>query len=192
MKREVYEGDEFLGEIHEDIFGKGCQLPTEALKEFLVEKARTGGKRFLLKKLARKGLLKAKAMELLLERCVSEEIAREIILELDHFFDDEYLTESKIRSKMKKNLGKERVKRDLWGEKIAEDVFDEVYEKVEGEEGDSVERAVQFIQKTVKDQKKLEDYAEKQKLIAKLFRRGFELDDIHEALARIHVDTLRE
>lgn len=193
---EVYLRDELIRCVHEDIFGKQFSIPEpigseDALLAFLQEKEKEGSKRFLLSKLARKPLLTEQAKELLIERCVREDTIDEVLKELEgsFLFDDSYLIESKILGKMRKHLGKNRVKMDLWKDKIPEEAFETAFKKIQKEKNlDPVSSAVSFIKKTVKNPEGLNDKKEVQRLKAKLFRRGFDPDVISKALRQFRID----
>lgn len=188
---EVYFLGDLIKRIHVDIFGKNHSWAKDAhtelsLRELLLEKESAGAKRFLLSKLSRKALMKTEARHLLLERLIDEEAASEIISHLENLslFDDAYLLESKIRSGMRKNLGKERIRRDLWKMKVPEELFEEIFKKVQKEENiDPVAQILIFIKKKGKGQH--EEFAIRHSLTRKLLQRGFELDDIYRALTSI-------
>lgn len=192
---EVYFLDDFMKRIHEDIFGKdlswaNSSYTNTSLKEFLTEKELEGAKKFLLRKLSRKALLKSESSHLLQERSVDEESISLVLSQLENLslYDDAHVLESKIRSRMRKNLGKDRIKRDLWSQRVPEEQFEDAFTKVESEENtDPVSQVLAVIKKSVKEPL---DYQGKQRLMAKLMRRGFERDDIYEAFKKYNLGDL--
>lgn len=181
---QVYFSEEFIKNIHEDIMGKdlswkNSSFSSREFKEFLLLKEKEGAKRLLLRKLARKALLTIEAKNLLLERFIDEETASEVISSLLTYFDDASIMESKIRHKMRKSHAKDKIQRDLWKYKIPEEIFDETYMKVEEEENlDPISQICAFIKK--------KDQGDKQRLISQLYRRGYDLDDIHKSLSLLN------
>ncbi|CRX37796.1 regulatory protein RecX [Estrella lausannensis] len=193
---EVYFDGELIQRVHVDIFGSNCSFKgqfytPDSLRQWIQEKEREGAKRFLLKKIASKPLLKEQAKILLRERLVSEEVIADALADLERcfFFDDAYLIESKIAGKLKKHLGKDRVRMELWKEKIPEEVFEEAFQKVQKERGiNPVSEALAFIKKTVKDPVLLEEAKERHRIKAKLFRRGFNSEVIASALKEFQIE----
>lgn len=193
---EVFFNGEFLQRVHTDIFGKSCSFPgqpdtAESLRQWIHEKEREGAKRFLLKKIANKPLLKEQARTLLKDRLVSEDVISDVLTDLERcfFFDDAYLIESKIAGKLKKHLGKDRVRMELWKEKIPEKAFEEAFQKVQTERGiNPVSQALAFLKKAVKDPAHLQEIKERQRIKAKLFRRGFSAEVIASALKEFQID----
>ena len=178
---QVYFSEIFVKFIHEDIFGKdltwrNSTFTVDGFKEFLMSKEKDGSKRFLLKTLSRKPLFTVDAHNLLVRRFIDESIVAETLTSLEHYFDDAFLMEAKIRSKLRKKFGKDRIRRELH---ISEQAFDEIYDKIQKQE--NLDPITQIL-KLIKNPEDLTDRRIRKRWIGKLHQRGFELDDIYQSL----------
>jgi len=123
-----------------------------------------------------------KLKERLLKKCCSEETINEVIFRLKelNYLNDKKLALNIISTYLKKGYGKNRINRKLYEKKIFDkEILESAWKKFNS--GEEKEKISEVIEKRA-GRYDLNEAKGKKALIGYLLQRGFEYDDIMEAL----------
>ncbi|MCH5267522.1 MAG: regulatory protein RecX [Lachnospiraceae bacterium] len=90
-----------------------------------------------------------------------------------HYIDDERYARRFVDI-YRQSRSMQRIRRDLQKRHVPESLIDQAIEEVDGDDGDALTKA---LDKLLRGKTEL-PYEEQQKVMAKLYRRGFRVDDI--------------
>lgn len=174
-------------EVHAGIFGKKPGLPStcqseEAFEELFAKMEVQMAKRYALKRLSLQSLLSDTLARSLKEKLVSRQAVDAVIGELNTlgWLNDKEWTASFVRGQSSRKVGPRAIARKLAskgvrGERL-ETALAEAWD--EGDQGEQIASLLKGKYRT----RDLSDFKERQKVIASLVRRGFELPVILSTL----------
>lgn len=175
-------------EVHAGIFGKKPGLPSicqseEAFEELFAKVEVQMAKRYALKRLSLQNLLSDSLARSLKEKLVSRQAVDAVIGELSSlgWLNDQEWTASFVRGQSSKKMGPRAIagklaSKGVRGERL-EAALAEAWNK--GEQGEQIASLLKGKYRT----RDLSDFKERQKVIASLVRRGFELPVILSTLS---------
>jgi len=183
-----YEGEPWRT-VHRSIFGYRPSLPRETTsleelsQQFSLLEYR-GAKHYLLKRLSAQSLPSASAAESLQRRMVSKETIERLLKELCGlgYLNDHEWTASYIRQQTARKIGPRKIACKLANKGISQETAKEALQLSSNEE-----QQRQLIAKLLETRYRscdLTDFRAKQKVIASLVRRGFDLHVIISTLER--------
>jgi regulatory protein len=181
----TWEG-EFFRKVHTSIFGRIPSLPQHCstLEEFEEEFARIEyrlAKAYAYKRLAAMSMLSSNLVKSLQTRLVSKEVAERVVeefLKLGYLNDHEWV-KSFIRQQVSKKTGPKMIAAKLAAKGVSSELSEQYMEELS--ESQDQRSAIQALLKTKYRTRDLSDFKQKQKVIASLARRGFDIRIILDA-----------
>lgn len=178
----VWVDQEAWRDIHRTIFGKSPTLPKEVQHLAELEAAVTaaeysGARRYAVWRLARFSQSSHTLTTALARVLVSESCRQRVIEELTKmgFLNDQDYCKRVVASEKARGRGPAAARRKLQLKGIDEGLAEEALEGIDEE---SQQASIQRLLETKYARRDLEDYKERQKVIAALIRRGFDLNTI--------------
>lgn len=175
----VYDGDPWR-EVHTSIFGRKPSLPQGCLsleqfqEEFSALECQLA-KRYALKRISVQAMLSTRLSRSLRDRLVSERAIEHVINDLTELglLNDKEWTESYVRVQAARKMGPRAIAQKLAAKgmrncKALEGIWDV----------DEQKNSIKHLLKTRYSKRNLKDARERQKVIASLARRGFDLSAI--------------
>ncbi len=178
--------------VHRGIFGrfpKFTSTTTSDLEEEFSRKERRLAKGFTIKRLMVKNYHSQELSNLLKERLINQTLINEIIAEYEEFgyIDDQDWIDGMLRREMSHQAGPKQVIWKIRNKGVKEDDLEEKIREQYPLET-QVEQITTLIAKKY-HKKNLEDYKDRQKVIAAMARRGFDFEAIQQALSAQGIDV---
>lgn len=170
-------------DVHMSIFGRrpslpqGCQTQTQFEEEFRTLECLLA-KRYALKRLSTQAMLSTRLSRSLKERLVSENAIEIVIYELRELglLNDKEWVASFVRVQTSRRVGPRAIAQKLAGKGVrggnVAEALDGMWDPAEQKKG------IRHLLNTRYAKRNLKDPRERQKVIASLARRGFELSEI--------------
>ncbi|OGL41645.1 MAG: hypothetical protein A2042_03720 [Candidatus Schekmanbacteria bacterium GWA2_38_11] len=133
-----------------------------------------------------------KLKERLLKKCSDEKMIDDVILRLKeiNYLDDKKLASGLISSYLKRGYGRNRINRKLYEKRILDkDIVKSAWEENKCDAETEREKILELIQKKL-NHYNLKEAKGKRALIGFLLRRGFDYEDIADALRKVRVIDL--
>jgi len=179
----IFVDDESWKEGHRSILGAKPNLPQECLdlqdlQSIYDSLEYSGAKKYALHRLATKGYSTFELKEKLRIKRVSQGTIDRVCAELQRggYLNDEEWAEAFVRSQIAKKRGPNQIKAKLKQKGVSVELREDFQE--------SQRLGIEALLKTRHKTRNLADYHERQKVIASLVRRGFELEQILAALSQ--------
>ena len=174
-------------DIHTAVFGRrpvlpqGCESLIEFSEQFSVLECRQA-KNYAIRRLSLQGMLSTALVRALKDRLVSEKAIREAVGELTDlgFVNDEEWAASYVRSQNNKKVGPRAIAQKLAHKGVRGERLEQALEKSRDPEEQKI--LIQSLLKSKYAKRNLSDFKEKQKVIASLVRRGFDMNIIFTCL----------
>jgi len=166
-------------EVHTSIFGRkpsfeGCESLEQLSNQFFSLEYRLA-KQYAVRRLAAQSLPSAALKRALEERLVSESTTAKLIQEFCElgYINDQQWTESFVRHQVERKLGPRMIAQKLSRKGISKEFAAKALEKANhpGQQ----QKALAHLLETRYRQRNLNNFKERQKVIASLIRRGFDL-----------------
>lgn len=178
--------DEPWREIHRTIYGRKPHLPKEvpdlaALQAAVAELEYTGARRYAIWRLSRMAQSR-QGLALALERVlVSEACCERVVNEFTAagFLNDQEYSQRLVAAEQARGRGPAAARRKLQRRGIDEAVASDALETMDA---DAQKASVQRLLETRYAKRNLDDFKERQKVIASLLRRGFSYDVVRATL----------
>ncbi len=183
----IFIDDEFWRRGHRSILGSKPALPKDCqeigdLQTIYTSLEYAGAKKYAYQRLSIKGYSTFEMKKLLADKLVSPEASERVLAELQQlgYINDREWVAAFVRSQTGKRMGPQRIKARLRQKGIPADLIEQVIEKSADTEaqGEGIARLLATRYRS----RNLSDYHERQKVIAALMRRGYDLDEILDAL----------
>lgn len=176
--------------VHVSIFGhqpslpKSCSTLEDFAQEFFSLEQRLA-KIFALRKLAAQNLPSSLLARALRQRLVSEQTIEILINEFNRqgYLNDQEWAASYVRYQTARKVGPRNIAQKLTSKGLTKTQFKEVLQEVKDSE--SQKEAVNALLITRYRHRQLSDFREKQKVIAALVRRGFDLSVILDCVGAV-------
>jgi regulatory protein len=182
----TWEGEPWRS-IHISIFGKNPSLPKQnsTLEEFEKEFTKIEyrlAKAYAIKRLAAMSMPSSTLEQSLKKKLVSIDTIDKILRELESlgYLNDEEWIKSFVRVQLRKKRGPKAILAKLAAKGLPSETIEEHAKQLVVEQDQT--SVIQDLLKTKYKHKNLSDYREKQKVLASLVRRGYDISDIIEAL----------
>jgi regulatory protein len=180
----IFLDGEIWKQAHRSILGYKPALPQECREESELHALYdaleyAGAKKYAYQRLALKGHSSFEMCKQLESRLVSKNTMDRLIAELQQlgYINDEEWVQAFIKHQISKRVGPQLIKAKLRQKGIPSSHFEHFLENANQHEG------IQKLLATRYRSRDLADYRERQKVVAALLRKGFNLDTILEALA---------
>lgn len=174
-------------DVHISIFGRNPTLPQgcislEDFKEQFILIEQRQAKNYALRRLSMQAMLSTALIRSLKERLISSSTIQQVIQELVEleFLNDEEWSASFARTQKARKMGPRAIAQKLAFKGIKGEVLEQVLE--ESRDPEEQKQLVFELLKTRYARRNLSDYKEKQKVVASLVRRGFDLSIIFSCL----------
>lgn len=181
----IFVDGELFKEVSVTLFGKNPSLPKylqdiDSLKTFLAEEEYQKGRSYALKCLGNRNYLASQLKEALINKLVDPSIADRILSDCKRYgyLDDDAFIDGYIRQCLSRHDGPQKIIMKLREKGVS---YTLASEKVAAF-ADSETEQIQYLLKTRYSRYNLEDYKERQKVIAALQRKGFSLDKVFNSL----------
>lgn len=183
----IFCDDEPWRDIHTSIFGRQPTFPQqcpslEELTQLFTTLEYRGAKQYVLRRITAQSLPTATLARALSQRLVSDHTSQRILDEvvaLGYVNDGEW-TQSFVRSQSKRKYGPRAIAAKLVQKGMDRE---EVQEAINALDDTAQREGIAELLRTRYRNKDLNDYREKQKVVAALIRRGFDLSLVLESLA---------
>lgn len=174
-------------DVHTTVFGRrpvlpqGCESLIEFSEQFSIIECRQA-KNYAIRRLSLQGMLSTALARALKDRLVSEKAIREAICELTDlgFINDEEWAASFVRSQNNKKVGPRAIAQKLAHKGIRGERLEQALEKSWDPEEQKM--LIKSLLKSKYAKRNLSDFKEKQKVVASLIRRGFDMNIIFNCL----------
>lgn len=183
----LYINEEAYCDIHTKIFGKNPKFSLKGnsvseLTEDFHDQEYSNAKRYIFKRLAVKYYHSRELAKILQNFLVSEPTIQRILEKCQTigFINDQEWVESFIRCRQKRNSGPQEMARKLREKKVPEIEIHQALKKLDNPQLQQ-QRILTLLTSRYRT-RDLKNGKEKHKVIGSLFRRGFDLDQIHETL----------
>lgn len=175
----IYINDEPWKDIHPAIFGRDA-FELTSIEQFEALEAKKV-KIFVFKKLSQKNYCSFELKKILKEYLVTSSVIDAVINECKNlgYLNDRDFLESFIRSSKAKNKGPEWILQKLMLKGLKRETCEKFLNTQDTSE-DRILRIKTLLQSRYKN-KDITNFAEKQKVVASLIRKGFSFDDIKSA-----------
>lgn len=186
LRLTIFIEDEEWGDIHTSIFGRKPSLPKDCLSlEEFQEKFHAleykVAKNYLIKRLSAQSLPSTTLAKTLKERLISQENIATLLQEFEQqgYINDSQWTQSFVRQQQARKLGPKAIASKLFLKGFDKET---ITKALKSTGADSQQEAIAKLLTTRYRQRDLKDFREKQKLVASLVRRGFDLSIILNTL----------
>lgn len=179
----LYQGDEPWRDVHVFIFGKKPSVTPETFSKIEYEKARL----YALRKLAQKNYSSFELEKSLKNCLVSKETIETLIKEFVEagYIDDEAWIAQFVGYLVRRKCGPALIRQKLLIKGLERDKAEEVVARLDNQ--DSLEGVLKLLSSKYKA-RNLQDFKEKQKVIAALMRKGFDFETINQAFSLVKID----
>lgn len=174
-------------EIHTSVFGRRPQLPQncqnfDEFKTQFFEFEYRQAKNYCLRRLSLQAMLSTALTRALKDRLISEKTIQQVISELNDqgFLNDQEWSASFVRTQTSRKVGPRAIAQKLASKGIKGDVLDTALEK--SWDCDTQKKLILSLLKSRYAKRNLNDFKEKQKVIASLVRKGFDFSIILEVI----------
>lgn len=181
-------------EIHTSVFGRKPLLPEHctSLEDFSEQFAtfeHRGVKNYCLRRLSMQSMLSTALKRSLKERLVPEAVIRKVIDELLElrFINDEEWAASFVRSQSSRKVGPRAIAQKLAQKGVRGEKLELALEK--SWDVNDQKTMILSLLKSKYAKKDLTDFKEKQKVVASLIRKGFDLSVIFSCIPQRNSDT---
>lgn len=182
----LWEGEPWRN-VHTAIFGKKPSLPqnSSTLEEFEYEFSRLEyglAKAYAYRRLASMSMLSSNLAKSMRTRYVSDEVIKRIIDELTSlgYLNDQEWTKSFVRVQAQKKMGPKAIVAKLAARGISPELFEEYLKDITAEKDQRT--LICELLATKYRKRNISDFRERQKVVAALLRRGFEMREVLGAL----------
>jgi regulatory protein len=175
-------------DIHTTIFGRKPKITPckslEDLENLLLSLEYKGAKIYALKRLSLKNQPSIEMEKALKERLVSQKNRDKIIDELRSlgYLNDNEWIEGFIRNQTNKKIGPKAIYQKLKAKGLPDESIEHFLENYVSPEKQQTQ--IQLLLQTRYKSRNLNDYHQKQKVIASLLRKGFDFEQVREVLER--------
>lgn len=176
-------------DLHTAVFGRKPALPKEcrSIEEFdehftVIEYQHV--KNYALRRLSMQAMLSSALSRSLKERLIPEKVIQKVILELIAlgFLNDEEWTASFVRSQSNRKVGPRAIAQKLASKGVRGEKLEQA---LEGSwDVNEQKKLITGLLKSRYAKRNLSDYKEKQKVVASLIRKGFDLSAIMNCLQK--------
>ncbi len=182
----VYLDDEPWIDFHTKIFGTAPLLPScetlEQFREMFIALEYTKAKKYAMDRLAMRSYPSAQLQKLLERNLISSNNIQKILLEFKKqgYLNDEEWIERFVKGQILRHNGPQMIIYKLMSKGISQKKAGEWIEKILND--DDAKKSIQHLLETKYKKRNLSDFKEKQKVIAALARKGFDLETIRSTL----------
>ncbi len=177
--------------VHLSIFGRSPSFPdatSDELELRFKQLEYKGARSFLIKRLSQKNYHSQELLDALDKRHVSQDVSKQIIQEFvtQGYLNDSGWLSSFVRGMRLQRFGFKAILSKLMHKGISKEEASEAIEKfqeVEGQENNSLHSIEQLLNTRYRH-RQLSDRKERDKVIAGLVRKGYELNEIFEVLKK--------
>lgn len=147
-------------------------------------------KRLAYKRLAMRAYYSRELADLLVEKGSTPEIALQVVDELTQlgYINDREWVQGTIRSLTARKYGPKTIAYKLASKGIPENEYEEFLEEVNQGQSEQIARLLATKYKN----RNLSDFKERQKVIAAVMRKGFDLSEVIQALGRARAERCAE
>lgn len=186
----LYVDEEPWRDVHHSIFGRKPALPRhlatlEELSEWFQKEERRLVSQYVLKRITIKSYHSVELSRNLAERLVSEHNAKQVIREfqtLGYINDHDWL-ESFVKGQMTKKFGPRAILMKIRSKGIPTEDAAQFISRFDDAES-RLERLISLISTRYRS-RQLADFQDRQKTIAALVRKGFQVEEIRKAIKKI-------
>ncbi len=182
----IYVDDEPWKDIHSKIFGRDVSLPTchtmDELHTYFMTLEYAKAKKYALNCLAMRSYVSTQLQKLLEKNLISSSTIQKIIQEFTRlgYLNDQEWIKSFVRAQLARHIGSQTIVYKLMNKGISQHEAQRWLEELA--DPSETHKNIQYLLKTKYKDRNLSDYADKQKVIASLARKGFDFDMIKTAI----------
>lgn len=187
---EIYVDEELWRDVHNSIFGRKPALPRhvstlEELSVWFEKEELRLVKQYVLKRISIKNYHSLELYHNLAERLVSEHNAKSVIQEFKRlgYINDNDWMESFIKGQMNKKMGPRAILMKIRSKGIPIEAATQFMDQYDSPEL-RLERLEALIGRRYRT-RSLTEFSDRQKVIAALIRKGFQVEDIRKAIQKV-------